>query len=274
MTPPQSAILTATNLSFSYSTTPVLQDVSLQLHPGTITTLLGPNGSGKSTLLKLLLNHLHPTAGAITWFDRPIRKWPRRDFARKVAYLPPSPSASPADTVLSVLRLGRSPHLPPLGLESYADLQIIKGTAQLLSLSDLLNVPLSHLSGGQRQRAFLARCLVQQPAALLLDEPTTYLDLKHQIDLLQLLRKLATDNQLAILMSSHDLNLSSAFSDQTLLLHHGRPAAYGPPRTALTPDLLSQVYSTPMTQLGPYLLPSLPPHPAHADLPPPNKTPE
>jgi iron complex transport system ATP-binding protein len=267
-------ILRADNLSFSYTATrPVLSDISLSLPKSHLLTLLGPNGSGKSTLIKLLLHHLRPSAGTVTWFDRDVRRWKPRDFARRVAYLPQSPTAGPADTVLDVVRLGRAPHLSALGLESESDLRVVRETADLLSLSDLLHEPLSHLSGGQRQRVFLARALAQRPDALLLDEPTTYLDLRHQLDLLKLLRSLATDTGLAVLMSGHDLNLAAAFSDQILLLDAGRPAGYGPPADVLTPELLSAVYQTPMTRLGPYVLPDLPAAAAIKRMPPPTAPP-
>lgn len=250
-------VLTATDLSFSYGKRPVLSGVSLAMAKGELVTLLGPNGSGKSTLLKVLLHHLRPSDGAVHWFDRDVRKWKPREFARRVAYLPQSPTGGPADTVLDTIRLGRSPHLSALGLESAGDLRVVRETADLLALTDLLNEPLSHLSGGQRQRVFLARALTQQPAALLLDEPTTYLDLRHQLDLLRLLRKLATGTGLAVLMSGHDLNLAGAFSDRVLLLSDGRPAGWGPPGEVLTPDLLSTVYQTKMSRLGSYVVPEL-----------------
>jgi iron complex transport system ATP-binding protein len=250
-------VLTATDLSFSYGRRPVLSGVSLSLGKGELVTLLGPNGSGKSTLLRVLLHHLRPSDGAVDWFGRDVRRWKPREFARRVAYLPQSPTAGPADTVLDTIRLGRSPHLSTLGLESADDMRVVRETADLLALGDLLGEPLSHLSGGQRQRVFLARALAQRPEALLLDEPTTYLDLRHQLDLLRLLRRLATETGLAVLMSGHDLNLAGAFSDRVLLLADGRAAGWGPPAEVLTPELLSTVYQTKMTRAGSYVVPEL-----------------
>lgn len=248
-------VLDAAELSFAYGKRPVLSGVSVSVGRGELVTLLGPNGSGKSTLLKVLLHQLRPSGGKVEWFGREVRKWGSREFARRVAYLPQTPTAGPADTVLEAVRLGRSPHLSALGLETGEDLRVVRETAELLSLGDLLDVPLSHLSGGQRQRVFLARCLAQQPAALVLDEPTTYLDLRHQLDLMKLLRKLATETGLAVLMSGHDLNLAGAFSDRVLVLDEGRTAGWGRPGEVLTPELLSRVYRTPMTRLGSYVVP-------------------
>jgi iron complex transport system ATP-binding protein len=242
--------LTARNLAFRYmADRPVLADVSLALSPGRITVLLGPNGSGKSTLLKLLLGHLAPAAGEVRWDDRPMRTLRPRDLARRVAYLPQSPAHEPGQTVLEVLRAGRTPYLGALGLESDRDLQVVRQTADLLHLADLLPRPLEELSGGQRQRAFLGRALVQEPQAFLLDEPSTFLDLRHQADLWRTLQSLARDKQIAILAASHDLNLSAAFADDLLLLHEGRLAAQGPPDQVLDPALLSRVYQLPIERL-------------------------
>lgn len=243
--------LTARNLSFAYTADrPVLADVSLSLAPGRIIVLLGPNGSGKSTLLKLLLGHLAPATGDVHWDDQPLRTLRPRDLARRIAYLPQSPAHAPGQTVAEVLRAGRTPYLGPLGLETDRDLDVVTRTADLLRLEDLLCRPMEELSGGQRQRVFLGRALVQEPRAFLLDEPSTFLDLRHQADLWRLLRSLAREKNLAILAASHDLNLSAAFADELLLLHEGRIVASGPPDRVLDAALLSQVYELPMERLN------------------------
>jgi iron complex transport system ATP-binding protein len=239
-------LLDAGPLNFSYADRTVLRDVSLSLRPGQVTVLLGPNGSGKSTLLRLLAGHL-PATGRILWNDRPLHAYPRRDLAKLIAYLPQFPTAPEHQTVADTLRTGRIPYLAPFGLESQQDLDAVADVAQLLHLTDLLNRPLDELSGGQRQRAFIARCLAQQPKALLLDEPATFLDLKHHVDLLTLLRRLADEQGLAILMASHDLNLPSSYADTLLLLHDGHAAAAGAPSDVLQPDLLSRVYGVGMS---------------------------
>jgi iron complex transport system ATP-binding protein len=141
-----------------------------------------------------------------------------------------------------VLHIGRTPYLGAFGTESVRDLQVVRETAALLDLMDLLDRPVEELSGGQRQRVFLGRALAQEPRAFLLDEPNTFLDLRHQARLWELLRRLARDRGLAILAASHDLNLSAAFADELLLLHEGRVAAAGPPADVLRPELLSAVY--------------------------------
>ena len=253
-------ILQAKNLSFSYSREPTLSDISLSLEPGQILAILGPNGSGKSTLIKVLLGHLR-ASGSIIWNSRPLPEWSRKTLARRLAYLPQTPTHDPAQTVRDHLRLGRAPYLKILGLESEYDIKIIEKAAQLLELTDLLPRPIDHLSGGQRQRVFLARCLIQEPSVLLLDEPNTFLDLHHQVDLLKLLRRLAHDEQLAVILASHDINLTAAFADQLILLNNGSIAAAGTPYKVLWPETLAPIYKLQVIRLdapsGPVIFPKL-----------------
>lgn len=241
-------LLEARNLNFSYGDRPVLRDISLHLAPGEIVALLGPNGSGKSTLLRALLGQLRAT-GDIQWEGRAIHLWPRRELARRVAYLPQSPAADPEQRVVDVLRTGRAPYWGPFGIESAQDVKTVEQVAEQTGLSDLLQRPIAELSGGQRQLVFLARCLVQQPAALLLDEPNTFLDLKHQVESLQLLRKLTRQDKISALLASHDLNLAGAFADRLVLLSDGRVVADGPPDMVLNPELIEKVYGLPMKRI-------------------------
>jgi iron complex transport system ATP-binding protein len=180
--------------------------------------------------------------GEILWDGKPLASWPRRELARLIAYLPQSPAASAGHTVLDVLRLGRAPYWSAFGVESPHDIEIVKQISELLNLKDFMSRPIDQLSGGQRQTVFLGRCLVQEPRVMLLDEPNTFLDLKHQIDLLKLLRKLSRERQIAIIMASHDLNLAGAFADRLHLLQNGVTAATGAPADVLKPEILSQVY--------------------------------
>lgn len=244
----EAPLLTATNLSFAYSARPVLHDVSIDLSPGRVVALIGPNGSGKSTLIKLLCGLLHGS-GEIMLRNQPLRRWRRRLLARTVAYLPQSPTYEPADRVGEVLRLGRACYWTAFGLETDHDLATVSRIAELLELKDLLDRRMDQLSGGQRQRVFIGRCLVQEPAILFLDEPNTYLDLKHQVDLLKLLQTLAHDHHLAVLMASHDINLAGAFADQLMLLSEGRLTARGRADEVLQPALISQAYGVEMIQI-------------------------
>ena len=240
--------LHADNVAFSYGATPVLRGVTLHVNPGEIVALLGPNGSGKSTLLRCLLGQL-PATGTIFWDERPVASWPVRDLAKKVAYLAQSAGAEDEMTVSDVLRMGRAPYLRGFGVESLRDAACVNETAARLALTDLLHRPMNELSGGQQRRVLLGRCLVQEPSVLLLDEPSTFLDLRHQADLGRLLRRLARGQGLAVLMASHDINLASQFADRMPILHDGRIVADGAPASVLDPDLLSRVYGVEMTRV-------------------------
>ncbi len=235
------SILEARHLGYSYGETRAVDDVAISLSPGEVVALIGPNGSGKSTLTKLLLGHLRG-AGEVKWEGRPLERWSPRELARRVAYLPQSPLADAGQTVLDVLKLGRLPYLSAFGLERRADIEAVKRVSDLLELTEFWGRPMSALSGGQRQRVFVGRCLAQEPAAMLLDEPNTYLDLRHQLDLSQLLRGLSRDAGLGVLMASHDLNLAAALADRLVLMDKGRAVAEGSPHTVLDPELLSRVY--------------------------------
>jgi ABC-type cobalamin/Fe3+-siderophores transport system ATPase subunit len=243
-----SELLNAQGVTFAYHDVPALSSVSLSLAPGQIVALLGPNGSGKSTLLKVLLGHL-PGEGAIQWDRRDLSSWRRRELARFVAYLPQSSTWEAGQTVLDALRLGRAPYWGALGLEAASDEKAVGSVAQTLGLAPLLQRRMDELSGGQRQRVLLGRCLVQQPKAMLLDEPNTFLDLKHQTELSQLLRDLAAQRQIGIVMASHDLNLAAMFADQVIVLREGQVAAMGPPADVLQPEMLARVYGLPMERI-------------------------
>jgi iron complex transport system ATP-binding protein len=249
-------LLTVSSLSYSYPSAaggpggdhPVLRGVSLSLAAGEVVALLGPNGSGKSTLLRCLLGHF-PAAGDVAWNDRPLATWGRRDLARHLAYLPQAPTWEPGQSVRDALAVGRAPYWGAFGIESPRDAAVVADAARALDLADLLDRPMGELSGGQRQRALLGRCLVQEPRAMLLDEPNTYLDLRHQVELARLLRRLAADRGIGVLMASHDLNLAAAHADRLVLLDAGTVAADGPVGDVLRTDLLARVYGLPMDRL-------------------------
>jgi iron complex transport system ATP-binding protein len=241
-------ILQAKDVHFAYGDRPVLRGVSVTLAAVEVVALLGPNGSGKSTLLRVLLGHLR-SSGSVTWEGRIVGEWSVRALARRVAYLPQNPTADGEHRVVDVLRLGRAPYWGAFGLESPTDMRVVHEVAATLDLTDLLDRPMDELSGGQRQRVFVGRCLAQEPAALLLDEPTTFLDLRHQVELLQLLRRLARERSVGVMLASHDLNLAAAMSDRAVLLDDGRVAAEGTPAQVLREEVLSAVYGVPMRRL-------------------------
>ena len=235
-------LLVATGLNFAYADVPVLRDVSLTLSAGEVVALIGPNGSGKSTLLKALLGHVHVTSGSIQWDGRDLKKWRRRELARHVSYLPQTPAHDPEHRVRDVLSLGRTPYLRAFGIESQYDVSLVEAIAQLLNIVELMSRRMDELSGGQRQRVFIGRCLAQEPDAMLLDEPNTFLDLRYQIELFMELRRWAKDRSIGVLVASHDLNLAAAHADRLILLEAGTVAALGDAHAVLDPALLSRVY--------------------------------
>jgi iron complex transport system ATP-binding protein len=241
-------LLRAANLTFAYGDQPTLRGVSVSLQSNQIVALIGPNGSGKSTLIKVLLGHLHGQ-GTIQWEGRLLASWSRRDLAKRVAYLPQSPVYEIGQTVADVLRLGRAPYWAAFGIESPRDAQVVRQVSAQLGLDDLLHRPMDALSGGQRQRAFIGRCLVQEPATLLLDEPDTFLDLRRQVELGQTLRSLARDRAIGIVWASHDLNSAAAFADRLVLLRDGAVVGEGTPSEVLRADLLSEVYGVALERI-------------------------
>jgi iron complex transport system ATP-binding protein len=243
-----SGLLTTSNLSFSYGKQEVLREIKLELFPGEVVALIGPNGSGKSTLIKSLIGFLR-ARGEIVWNARPVHQWSRRELARFVAYLAQSPLHELGQTVLDVLRLGRAPYWQLFGVESPRDADVVHDVATRLNLTDILHRPLDEISGGQRQLVFIGRALVQEPKAILLDEPNTFLDLKHQVELMTLLRQLAREQNVAVMLASHDLNLAAMHADQLILLDRGIIAAHGTPTDVLNPELLSRVYGVTMQRI-------------------------
>jgi len=241
-------LLEATSLAFEFGQRRVLRDVSLSLCAGEMVAVIGANGAGKSTLMKLLIGHWRGR-GSICWLGRDIRSWRRRDLARVVSYLPQSPLWEPEHRVADVLRMGRAPYWGAFGVESPQDIAVVRSVSAMLGLDELLNRRLEELSGGQRQSVFLGRCLAQQPQAMLLDEPNTFLDLRHQVRLLRLLRELCRGKSMGVLMASHDLNLAGAFADRMVLLHEGAILAAGAPAEVLRPDLLGSAYGIGMRRI-------------------------
>src|SRR4051794_9724824 len=175
-------LLRASKIFFAYGERVALRELSLSLNAGELVAIIGPNGSGKSTLIRSLLGQ-HDARGSIDWEGKPIKSWKHRELARRIAYLPQTPSGDLEQSVEQTLRLGRAPYWRAFGIETEQDARVTTRVAQLLELTHLLRRSLGELSGGQRQRVFVGRCLVQEPAAMLLDEPSTYLDLRYQVEL-------------------------------------------------------------------------------------------
>jgi iron complex transport system ATP-binding protein len=230
-----------TRVSVALDGRPVLRELSLRIPGGSRLGLIGPNGSGKTTLLRAIAG-LVGHQGEIRLGGTAAANLSRRELARRIALVPQNPSAPAGFTVTDYVLLGRTPWIPHLGTESRRDLKIVGSVLDQLDLTGLAARRLDSLSGGERQRAVLARALAQQAPVLLLDEPTTGLDVGHQQQLLELVDSLRDDLELTVVSAMHDLTLAGQFADHLVLLDGGRVAAAGPARAVLTERVISQHY--------------------------------
>lgn len=212
----------------------VLDDVSLEVPRGAIVGLLGPNGSGKTTLLRLLAGLLEPRSGQILLDRQPVRGLSRRVLAQRIAFVPQSTHAAFDYRVVDMVLMGRYPHLGAFELEGPADLEIARRALRATGTEAFENRPFSSLSGGEQQRVVIAAALAQSADILLLDEPTTALDLGYQIEIAALLRQLNREHRTTIVVCTHDLNLVASTCHQIVLLGAGRIIAQGATADALT----------------------------------------
>ncbi|RYC47506.1 Fe(3+) dicitrate ABC transporter ATP-binding protein FecE [Pectobacterium zantedeschiae] len=234
--------LTTQNLTAGYGDKRILDGLSLSLPAGKITALLGPNGCGKSTLLKCFAKLLTPESGAIQLNGKPLSAFSARQLSRHLALLPQHHLMPEGITVRDMVAYGRSPWLSLWGRLSQDDRQRVQLAMEKTHIVDLADKRLTDLSGGQRQRAFLAMLLAQDTPVVLLDEPTTYLDINHQVELMKLLREL-NQAEKTVVTVLHDLNQASRYCDHLVMLAGGRVMAQGSPHEVMKPELLQQVFS-------------------------------
>ncbi len=242
------------NLTTAYGRRVVLQDISLTIAPGQILAVIGPNGAGKSTLVRSVSSVLPLSGGTVMIGARPLHTLTANQRARCLAVVPQARQLPGAFTVYETILLGRTPYLGWLGKSGARDHEQVAWALRRTRLTELAGRKVSELSGGEQQRVLLARALAQAAPVLLLDEPTTHLDLQHQAGLLNLLRELALERQLAVLIVLHDLNLASLYADQVALLVDGRLQALGSPKEVLTSRNLTAVFHVPIDVI---------PHPAY-----------
>jgi iron complex transport system ATP-binding protein len=256
------AALAGENISFSIGERLVIDAVTCRVQPGRITALVGPNGSGKSTLMRLLMRLEKPSSGRVLLSGRDASSIGNRDFARSVAFLPQDMPTPPAMSVRDLVSCGRHPHRPLWRMETVNDRAAINEALSIADLSHLANRPMGALSGGERQRALIAMALAQETAILMMDEPTTYLDLRYQIQVLELVQRLHRERNMAVCWILHDLNEAAAYSDDVIVLSQGRCVAYGAPDVVLTPELVRDTFGVQVLRLphpeggGPILVPS------------------
>lgn len=236
-------ILQADRLTLSYRRgSPVVRDLSLAIEPGEIAALVGPNGSGKSTLLRALARLMRPQSGTVYLDGRPIHRQPTRKVAQQLAILPQNPTAPEDLTVRDLVARGRFARQAWWRPASQRDQAVIDWALDVTGLAGLATRQLSTLSGGERQRAWIALALAQEPRVLLLDEPTTFLDISHQLEIMALLQTLNRDSGLSIVMVLHDLNQAARFCHRLIAIRDGQLYAAGTPDEVLTETMLSEVF--------------------------------
>ncbi|MEU6084650.1 ABC transporter ATP-binding protein [Streptomyces sp. NPDC047108] len=216
----------------------LVQDVSLTARPGEVIGLVGPNGSGKSSLLRAVYRVLRPEAGRVRVDGTDAWSLPVRRLARTVAAVVQEGGGDIDLTAREVVAMGRSPHKKLLAGDTAEDARLIDGALAAVGATGFADRPFDRLSGGERRRVLIARALAQEPSLLVLDEPTNHLDIRHQLDVLGILRRLPA----TVLVALHDLNLAAFHCDRLYVLRDGAVTASGPPAEVLTPDLLRRVY--------------------------------
>jgi iron complex transport system ATP-binding protein len=232
---------------FSYLNGLVLHDINLSITAGEMVGLLGPNGSGKTTLIKLVSGILKPKQGEIRLDGSSLSRLSRKSVARSLAVVPQQFHIPFAFTAGEVAMLGRIPFLKAFAGESKDDRQFVSNALEWVGISELKERRFDELSGGERQKVILAMALAQQPRLLLLDEPIVHLDIAHQVEILELVKRLNVEQGLTVIGAMHDLNLAALYFDRLILLKEGRVWADGTPAQVLTEDILREVFAAPVT---------------------------
>ena len=227
---------------FRYHQDWVLQDVSFQVRKGEFIGVIGPNGSGKTTLLKILYRLLSPQQGEVLFDHLSLKKMSRREIAKKIAVVAQETYPAFPFRAIEMVLMGRSPYLGHLMFESPKDLEIAKKAMEWTEILPISQRSIDELSGGERKRVFIARALAQEPEMILLDEPTSNLDIHHQVEFLDLVLSLNREKGLTILMASHDLNLASEYCDRLIFLQNGKIYKMGSPEEIMTRENIEKVY--------------------------------
>ncbi|MEU5889128.1 ABC transporter ATP-binding protein [Streptomyces sp. NPDC047461] len=233
--------LEARGVTVGYGDRTVIDDLDVAIPSGLVTTIIGPNGCGKSTLLRTLSRLLKPAKGTVVLDGDDIARLRTRDVAKKLGLLPQAPVAPEGLTVADLVARGRHPHQSWLRQWSSDDAQVVERALAMTGVADLADRPVDELSGGQRQRVWISMTLAQGTDLLLLDEPTTYLDLAHAIDVLDLVNDLHTSGR-TVVMVLHDLNLATRYSDNLIVMREGAILAQGHPRDVITAELLHEAF--------------------------------
>lgn len=230
------------DVTYTVGSRDLVARVSLRASAGAVVGLVGPNGAGKSTLLRVLYRSLRPSSGSVLLDGEDIGSVPRRRLARALAAVPQEFPAEFELTAYDVASMGRTPHHRMFGGDRKGDERVVVTALELVGMAEFAQRPFDALSGGEKQRVLIARALAQEPQLMVLDEPTNHLDMRHQFDVLALMRR----QGMTVVTALHDLNLAARFCDQIYVLSGGRVVAGGAPVDVLTEPLLSEVYEVPV----------------------------
>ncbi|QSZ28177.1 ABC transporter ATP-binding protein [Aceticella autotrophica] len=248
------------DVCFSYNSRQILKNVALEVTEGHVLSIVGPNGAGKSTLLKCMVRLLKPQQGIIYLNGVDIASKDSKELAKAMGYIPQDSREVFSFTVMETVLMGRKPHLKWGVTEE--DLNIVSKVMKFMDIEELAERSLDQLSGGQKQKVFVARALAQQPEIFLFDEPTSNLDIRHQLEVFETIRKLAQTEGRIVIVVVHDLNLASRFSEKLVMLKDGYIYAVGKPEEIITRDNIKDVYGVSAsiieTEFGPYVLPLKP----------------
>lgn len=231
------------SLDIAYEQSTIVENLNLSIPTGKITALVGPNGSGKSTILKTMARLMKPKSGSVLLDGKSIHKQSTREVAKQLAILPQNPTAPNGLTVYELIGYGRFPHKKGFGSLSKEDKDIIRWAIEVTGMEGFYDRPVDQLSGGQRQRAWIAMALAQQTEILFLDEPTTFLDMAHQLEVLQLLEKLNDEEGRTIIMVVHDLNHAARFAHHMVGIKAGTVIKEGAPAKVMTKEVLREIFA-------------------------------
>lgn len=235
-------LLRARNLTLNYGGDNIVSDLTVDLPPAKITAIIGPNGCGKSTLLRALSRLLKPQSGHIYLGERKLEDYPRKELAKLLGLLPQSPTAPVGIVVADLVGRGRHPYQGMFGRWNSRDYEVVAEALQATGTTELAERSIDELSGGQRQRVWIAMALAQETNVLLLDEPTTYLDIANQLEVLDLLTDLNQKKCTTICMVLHDMNLAARYSDHLIAMRDGNIIAEGSPTTVITAANMKEVF--------------------------------
>ncbi|HSE83850.1 MAG TPA: ABC transporter ATP-binding protein [Thermodesulfobacteriota bacterium] len=240
-------IIEGEDINFSYDGTEVLKGISITISKGKWVGLLGANGAGKSTLLKIISGILSPKSGKLLYKTEEIRRLDKREVAKKIAYVPQSSSFSFPFTVAEIVLMGRAPYFGKFEFEREKDWEIARQAMETVGIGHLQNRLVTEISGGEKQLTSLARALAQEPEVMVLDEPTTSLDLKHRTEIMKLLAKLKYEQSVSIIWATHDIFTALFYFDEIIMLKDGKVFAAGNTEEVLTEEILATVYGIDVT---------------------------